>query len=62
MTRTIDNTTRALFNENALKQDSTFKLLYFKVHALGANPRAILAASGANWECAFPKVTVTAPS
>ncbi|KAG0297443.1 hypothetical protein BGZ96_006399 [Linnemannia gamsii] len=55
MTRTIDNTSRALFNANALKQDSTFKVLYFKVHGLGANPRAILAASGAKWECVFPK-------
>ncbi|KAF8947134.1 hypothetical protein BGZ47_010152 [Haplosporangium gracile] len=55
MTRTIDNTTRALFNENALKQDNTFKIMYFKVHALGANARAILAASGAKWECVFPK-------
>jgi hypothetical protein len=56
MTRTIDNTTRTLFNENALKQDNTFKIMYFKVHALGANARAILAASGAKWECVFPKV------
>ncbi|KAF9129256.1 hypothetical protein BGW39_004308 [Mortierella sp. 14UC] len=55
MTRSFDNTTRSLFNENAHKQDNTFKVLYFKVHALGANSRAILAASGAKWECAFPK-------
>ncbi|KAG0380997.1 hypothetical protein BGX24_001185 [Mortierella sp. AD032] len=55
MTRTIDNTTRSLFNENAHKQDNSFKILYFKVHAMGSIIRAILAASGAKWECAFPK-------
>ncbi|KAF9108652.1 hypothetical protein BGX29_009307 [Mortierella sp. GBA35] len=55
MTRSFDNNTRSLFNENAQKKDSTFKVLYFKVHAMGSNIRAILAASGAKWECVFPK-------
>ncbi|KAF9912947.1 hypothetical protein EC991_007561 [Linnemannia zychae] len=55
MTRTFDNTTRSFFNENALKQGNTFKVLYFNVHAMGSNVRAILAASGAEWECVFPK-------
>ncbi|KAI1316235.1 hypothetical protein EDD11_010282 [Mortierella claussenii] len=55
MSRTFDDHTRALVNEGILKQDSTFKLKYFKLQGLAYSSRLILATSDAKWECAFPE-------
>ncbi|KAF9932886.1 hypothetical protein FBU30_007045 [Linnemannia zychae] len=54
MIPTFNNSTRSVVNDNALKRDSTFKVKYFKVHAMGGYARAILAASGAKWENEYP--------
>ncbi|KAG0215118.1 hypothetical protein BGX28_000823 [Mortierella sp. GBA30] len=54
MSRTFENDARAALNENIHKQDSTFKLKYFKLHGLAGISRMILAATGAKWECIFP--------
>ncbi|KAF8940349.1 hypothetical protein EDD21DRAFT_361464 [Dissophora ornata] len=54
MSRTFDNNARAAFNESIYKQDSTFKLKYFKLHGVAATVRMILATAGVEWECVFP--------
>ncbi|KAF9436702.1 hypothetical protein BGZ76_003190 [Entomortierella beljakovae] len=53
--RIFDNNARTSLNESILKQDSTFKFKYFKVHGLAASSRLILATSGSQWECVFPE-------
>ncbi|CAO3573107.1 unnamed protein product [Mortierella alpina] len=54
MSRTFQENVRATLNEAAHRQDSTFKLKYFKLHGLAYTSRMILATSGAKWECVFP--------
>ncbi|KAF9185233.1 hypothetical protein BGZ51_002721 [Haplosporangium sp. Z 767] len=55
MSRTFDNNARATLNESIHRQDSTFKLQYFKLHGLASCARLILATSGAKWESTFPE-------
>ncbi|KAG0264927.1 hypothetical protein BG011_005849 [Mortierella polycephala] len=55
MSRTFDNNARATLNESIYRQDSTFKLSYFKFHGLAGSARLILATSGAKWESIFPE-------
>ncbi|KAF9173892.1 hypothetical protein BGX21_001175 [Mortierella sp. AD011] len=52
--RTFDDNARAVLNESIKKQDSTFKLKYFKLHGVAYASRLILATTGAKWECVFP--------
>ncbi|KAF9366134.1 hypothetical protein BGX34_005897 [Mortierella sp. NVP85] len=53
--RTYEEKDRAVIIENIEKQDSTFKLKYFKLHGMAWSVRTILAATGAKWESVFPE-------
>ncbi|KAF9572448.1 hypothetical protein EC968_009926 [Mortierella alpina] len=54
MSRSFQEDVRTTLNESAHRQDSTFKLKYFKLHGIAYTSRLILATSGAKWECVFP--------
>jgi hypothetical protein len=54
--RTYEEKDRTVIVANIEKQDSTFKLKYFKLHGMAWSVRTILAATGAEWESVFPEV------
>ncbi|KAF9936471.1 hypothetical protein BGZ65_002356 [Modicella reniformis] len=54
-TRTFEEKDRAALIGNIEKQNSSFKLKYFKLHGMAWTVHLILATTGAKWECISPQ-------